>query len=95
MAQRMKIMQPKVIKDEHFEVVVDNEQVKVYMMQIAPRIVAHMQKQLHDRKIQMSVRIAAPNETHRIYSKPEQFQAMSKKNPALLKLKETFGLELT
>ena len=95
MAQRMKIMQPKVIKDEHFEVVVDNEQVKVYMMQIAPRIVAHMQKQLHNRKIQMSVRIAAPNETHRIYSKPEQFQAMSKKNPALLKLKETFGLELT
>lgn len=94
MAQRMKIMQPKLIKDEHFEVVVDNEQVRVYMMQIAPRIVAHMQKQLHNRKIQMSVRIAEPNETHRIYSKPEQFKAMSKKNPALLKLKDAFGLEL-
>lgn len=94
MAQRMKITTPKLIKDETFEVIVDNEQVKIYMMQIAPHIEAHMRKKLHNRKICMTVRIAEATEATRIYSKPQQFLAMSKKNPALLKLKDVFGLEL-
>ena len=94
MAQRMKIMQPKLLKDETFEIIVDNEQVKIYMSNMAPRIEAHMRKQLHNRKITMQVRVADPKETGRIYSKPEQFVAMCKKNPALLRLKNEFQLEL-
>lgn len=93
-AQRMRIMQPKLLKDETFEVTVDNEQVKAYMIQIAPRIEGHLRTQLHNRKIRMSVRVAEASELTRAYSKPEQFALMSKKNPNLLKLKEAFGLEL-
>lgn len=87
-------MQPKLLQGETFEVVADNEQVKTYMLQIAPRIEAHMRQQLHNRKITMSVRVAEAAERKRAYSKPEQFQMMSQKNPNLLKLKEAFGLEL-
>ena len=93
-AQRMKVIQPKLLKDATFEVLVDNEQVKFYMEQIARRIETHMRKQLHNRNITMTVRIAEPTEVTRITSKPQQYQAMSKRNPALQKLKETFGLEL-
>lgn len=93
-AQRMKVIQPKLQKDATFEVLVDNEQVKFYMEQIARRIETHMRKQLHNRNITMTVRVAEPSEVTRITSKPQQYQAMSKRNPALQKLKETFGLEL-
>lgn len=94
MAQRMKVIRPKLLKDAAFEVVVDNEQVKVYMEQMVPRIVRYMRGELHNRHIGMTVRIAAPTETTRITSKPQQLQAMSQRNPALQKLKDEFGLEL-
>jgi DNA polymerase-3 subunit gamma/tau len=42
----------------------------------------------------MTVRIAAPDELVRAFSGVERFQMLSKKNPYLLKLKDTFGLEL-
>lgn len=90
----MKVIQPKLQKDARFEVLVDNDQVKFYMEQIARRIETHMRKQLHNRNITMTVRVAEPTEVTRITSKPQQYQAMSKRNPALQKLKETFGLEL-
>ena len=38
----MKVIQPKLLKDATFEVLVDNEQVKFYMEQIARRIETHM-----------------------------------------------------
>ena len=94
MAQRMKVIRPKLLKDAAFEVVVDNEQVKVYMEQMVPRIVRYMRGELHNRHIDLTVRIAAPLETTRITSKPQQLQAMSQRNPALQKLKDEFGLEL-
>lgn len=95
MAGRMKILQPKLIKDVTFEVLVDNEQVKIYMEQMAPRIVKHMRTQLHNRHIAMEVRVAQSNEITRVYSKPEQFQLMAKKNPSLLKLTQVFKLEIS
>jgi DNA polymerase-3 subunit gamma/tau len=42
----------------------------------------------------MAVRIIEHHETKRTYGRVEQFQMMGQKNPVLLKLKETFGLEL-
>lgn len=95
MARRMKILQPKLKQNEEFEVVVDNEQVKTYMMQMAPRIEQHMRTQLHNRRITMKVRVAASNEVTRIYSKPELFQMMLRKSPDLQKLREMLDLELS
>ena len=89
----MKIIRPKLIKDETFEVVVDNDQVKVYMTRMAPRIEAHMRQQLHNKKITMQVRTAKPQEVTRIYSKPQQYIAMCKSNPSLQKLRDALNLE--
>ncbi len=95
MAQRMKIIRPKLLDDATFEVLVDNEQVKIYMENIARRVEVFMRKQLHNKNISMKVRIAQPEEVTHIISKPQQYQAMLKQNPALKKLTETFGLELS
>lgn len=93
---RMMNMQPHLLKDQTtFEIAVDNDMVQKYMTQLAPQIEQHLRRQLHNRKIKMTVRISAANENVRAYSHVERFQMMSKKNPSLLKLKETFGLELS
>lgn len=93
-AKRMKIMQPKLTDSDHFEVTVNNEQVKVFMMQMAPKIENHMQNRLQHRNLTMTVRVAEAETVTKVYTKGEQFQNMAKKNPNLLKLKEAFGLEL-
>ena len=52
------------------------------------------QERLHNRHLQMTVRVSEANEHIRAYSQVERFQLMSQKNPHLMKLKEAFGLEL-
>ena len=93
-AQRMKIMQPQMTDSDHFEVTVNNEQVKVFMLRMASEIEAHLRQRLHHRNLQMQVQVAEAQNVIRAYSKSELFQQMAKKNPNLLKLKEAFGLEL-
>lgn len=92
---RMKNMHPRLLDDQcTFEVVVDNEMVEKDMERLAPDIVNHLQKQLHNRSIKMEVRVSQGSENQRAYSHVERFQMMGKKNPNLFKLKEVFGLEL-
>lgn len=95
-AARMRNIHPHLLEDGvTFEVVVDNEMVQKYMANLSASIEAHLRDRLHNRKITMKVRVSAPNENVRAYSHLERFQMMSKKNPALLKLKEELGLELS
>ncbi len=78
-----------------FEVVVDNEMAQRSLQQLAPQILASLQEKLHNRHLQMTVRVSEANNEHiRAYSQVERFQLMSQKNPHLMKLKEAFGLEL-
>ena len=91
---RMKNMHPHLLEDQcTFEIAVDNEMVEKDMQRIAPQIIAYMQKQLHNRKIKMAIRLSEGTENQRAYSNIERFQLMNQKNPGLAKLKETFGLE--
>ena len=95
-AGRMMNMHPHLLADQQtFEVAVDNDMVQKYMQQLAPKIEAHLQEKLHNRKIRMTTRVSEANENVRPYSHVERFQMMSKKNPSLLKLKEALGLELS
>lgn len=94
-AARMTNMTPRLLNDHEFEVLVDNEMVEKYMLQLLPDIQSYLQEQLHNRKIRMKVRVSAQNEVVRAYSQGERFVLMSKRNPVLLKLKEAFGLELS
>lgn len=94
MAGRMKNMRPKLLDDHTFEVVVENELVGKSMQTMSQRIVTHMRTQLHNSKIAMTVRVMQESDVKRAYGRVDQFKMMSQKNPALLKLKEIFGLEL-
>lgn len=92
---RMMNMHPHLLNDTTFEVIVDNDMVEKYIIQLVPSIQNHLRERLHNRKITMTVRVSAPTENIRAYSHVERFQMMSKKNPNLLKLKEELGLELS
>ena len=88
-------MQPNLLNDTTFEVTVENELVCKKMQSLTPQIINYMRTKLHNSKIEMTVRIIEHHETKRAYSRVEQFQMMGQKNPILLKLKETFVLELS
>lgn len=94
-ASRMMNIHP-VLKDDGvtFEVVVDNEFVEKYMSRLAPQIEAYLREHLQNRLLRMTLRVSEAGENHRPCSHVECFQMMSKKNPELLRMKETFGLEL-
>jgi len=94
-AGRMKNMKLKLLDETTFEVAVDNELVQKYMLGMVPKIEQHMRTRLHNRRITMQVRISAPQETIRAYSRVEQYQMMAQKNPNLQRLKEEFGLEFS
>ena len=93
-AGRMMNISPQLTNATTFEVVVDNEMVEKLMQRCKADILAYLRKQLHNRTIDMSVRVSAPAETTRAYSRVERFQLMNQKNPELMRLKQEFGLEL-
>lgn len=93
-AGRMKGMRPKLLNDTTFEIVVNNELVEKSMQQMIPRVQDYMRAQLRNSKITMQVRVSQGNEQRRAYTRVEQYKLMASKNPSLLKLRDTFGLEL-
>ncbi|MEG1838101.1 MAG: DNA polymerase III subunit gamma/tau [Bacteroidaceae bacterium] len=95
MAGRMMNMSVRLLNETSFEAVVDNEAVEKYMREMISPIQSYLRGNLHNRNIKMMVRISAPTENIKAYGRVERFQMMSDKNPALLKLKNIFGLELS
>jgi DNA polymerase-3 subunit gamma/tau len=93
-ASRMMNCHPHLLGGTTFEVVVDNDMVEHYFNKLRPEVERYLRDRLHNRQVKMTVRIAAPDELVRAFSGVERFQMLSKKNPYLLKLKDTFGLEL-
>lgn len=94
-ASRMMNIPPKLLNDTTFEIGVDNEMVGKYMNQLLPRIQAYLREKLHNQLITMTIRVLEEKEVIRAYSPLERFHLMSQRNPKLLKLKETFNLDLS
>ena len=94
MAMRMQNMRLKLLKDAVFEAVVDNEIIAKGFVAMIPEVEAYLRPRLKNSKVTMTVRVSAPTENVRAYSRVERFQMMAKKNNALLQLKDAFGLEL-
>ena len=90
---RMMNLKPRLLDGAAFEVAVDNGFVEKIMKELAPKVEAYMRKRLRNSHVTMSVRVSAPHENVKAYSRVERFQLMCKKNPELLKLKNEFGLE--
>ena len=94
MAKRMHSMQLSMLGNTEFEAVVDNEIIAKEFTAIAPDIQAYLRTRLRNQKATLHIRVSAPNEKVRAYSRVEKFQLMAQKNKDLLLLKDTFGLEL-
>ena len=93
-ATRMKNMNPVITDFPNVEVIVDNDLIKKEMEDIHKSITKTLQIYLHNTKISLSIRIAEHQERIKVLSRREQFELLSKKNPAVEKLRQAFDLEL-
>ena len=93
-ATRMKNMNPVITDFPKVEVVVDNALIKQEMEDFKGRVVKTLQNALHNNAITLDIRIAEQQERVKILTRSEQFELMSKENPAVDKLRQAFNLEL-
>ena len=93
-ATRMKNMTPVVSDTSQVTVTVDNDLIKDEMEQFKNRIVRTLADNLHNSQITLTILVAERPEQVKVLTRREQFELMSKENPAVEKLRQAFGLEL-
>ena len=94
-ATRMKNMSPQIAEFPQVEVTVENELIKQDMEAIRKSILKTLQLHLHNQQITFTIIVSDQKEqTKKILSRREQFEEMSKINPAVAKLQQEFDLEL-
>ena len=94
-ATRMKNMNPQITEFPQVEVTVENELIKQDMEAIHKSILKTLQLHLHNDQITFSILVSDQKDLgKKILSRREQFEEMSKKNPAVAKLQQAFDLEL-
>ena len=94
LAKRMQVIRLAMLDAVTFEAVVENEIAAKEFTDLIPTLQGYLRKRLKNSKATMTVRVSAPTEKVRAYSRVEKFQLMAQKNNALLQLKDEFGLEL-
>ena len=93
-ATRMKNMNPLITEFPQIEVTVENELIKQDMEAIHKSILKTLQLRLRNNQITFTILVSDQKEQVRILSRREQFEEMSKINPAVAKLQQAFDLEL-
>ena len=94
LAKRMQVIRLTMLNATTFEAVVENDIAAKEFTDLIPTLQGYLRKRLKNSKATMTVRVSAPTEKVRAYSRVEKFQLMAQKNNALMQLKEEFGLEL-
>ena len=90
----MKNMNPEIGEFPHVKVMVDNQVILEQMLQIQKSILNTLKLYLSNTSITLELVLTKHEEAVRILSRREQFEAMSKENPAVEKLRELMDLEL-
>ena len=93
-ATRMKNMNPQITEFPQVEVTVENELIRQDMEAIHKSILKTLQMYLHNAQITFTIHVSDQKEQPKILSRREQFEEMSKINPAVAKLQQAFDLEL-
>ncbi|MBC8155433.1 MAG: DNA polymerase III subunit gamma/tau [Bacteroidetes bacterium] len=65
-----------------------------HLTDIRPDLLGYLREQLQNRQIQVEHRIVAQENKKMIYSPQDKFNFLAQKNPALLNLRKTLGLEV-
>ena len=93
-ATRMKNMNPQITEFPKVEVTVENELIKKEMEAIHKSILKTLQLHLYNKQISFTILVSDRMEQTPILTRREQFEEMSKINPAVAKLQQAFDLEL-
>ena len=93
-ATRMKNMNPTITEFPQIEVVVDNTLIQQEMENFKGRIIKTLINSLHNESLTLEIRVAEQKNRVRLLTRREQFEALSKENPAVEKLRQEFDLEL-
>jgi DNA polymerase-3 subunit gamma/tau len=93
-ATRMKNMNPSITELPQIEVLVDNELIKQEMEDFKGRIVSTLRNSLQNENLSLEIRIAEQKEQLKPLTRREQFDKLTKENPAIDKLRQVFNLEL-
>ena len=93
-ATRMKNMNPVIKEFPAIEVIVNNALIKQEMEDFKGRIIKTLQNALHNNAITLEITIVEQEGPVKIPTRREQFEMMSKENPAVEKLRQAFDLEL-
>ena len=93
-ATRMKNMNPQITEFPQVEVTVENELIKQDMEAIYKSILKTLQMYLHNAQITFTILVSDQKDQPKVLSRRQQFEEMSKINPAVAKLQQAFDLEL-
>ena len=95
LASRLKNIVPHITDYPHIEAVVDNEILLGQLNEIKGKIRATMRQTLRNSNLELTLRLAEPDEVRKVYTKREIFDNMRQQNPAIEKLRNALGLELS
>jgi DNA polymerase-3 subunit gamma/tau len=93
-ATRMKNMNPVITEFPKLQVTVDNTLIQQQMEDFKGRIVKTLINSLHNVGITIDIIVAEQTGQKKLLTRREQFEALSKENPAVEKLRQDFDLEL-
>jgi DNA polymerase-3 subunit gamma/tau len=93
-ATRMKNMNPTITELPQIEVQVDNSLIKQEMEDFKGRILSTLKNGLQNENISLEIRITEHQEQVKVLTRREQFEKLTKENPAIDKLRQVFDLEL-
>ena len=93
-ATRMKNMNPTITELPQIEVQVDNALIKQEMEDFKGRIVSSLRNGLQNESLSLELVIVEQKERVKVMTRREQFEKLTKENPAIDKLRQVFNLEL-
>ena len=83
------------VRPEHrVEVLVSNQVVQRKLEQLQMELLNHLRGKLRNSLIQLDILLDEREETFKPFTAREKFDVMAKKNPNLLLLYKTFGLDI-
>ena len=95
LADRMKIIQPTLGKNNDFTISVDNQLVAELFEGEAKRIVAGISNYLKGTTLTMKIEVNKVKVEQHVYDRTKQYEMLAKKNPTIEKLRKALNLELS
>ncbi|MBO5186111.1 MAG: DNA polymerase III subunit gamma/tau [Prevotella sp.] len=93
-AARMKNMNPLITEFPNVEVTAENQIILDEMQNIRGSIVNTLKLYLHNSGITLNIKLAERHKQEKLLTRREQFELMSRQNPAVEKLRKLLNLEL-